>query len=272
MKLKRDIKSGSLILKQPNMRLTHCVCLIKNFVMRHVRLKQWMIDSRNSTKTVRKRDWQREEDDWWKKLSVGGNDVYAATLYVFLCVWCWVPVSVSSKSLHVFSCKTPLYLSQLKQPTLLCVPLSLSLYPAILSHQGLLSSGLICRSSSANLIGDRLSLAWRGDELPNPFGPLAWGSLPSALVQYCTLTQQPQPWRQAENWLWIQKHLWQSKWNQTHPMLIVLLVLNHATAPNTSLAELFHLNKTLRGSNNSTVGITPGLFFFFLNICLLILF
>lgn len=94
MKLKRDIKSGSLILKQTNMRLTHCVCLIKNFVMRHVGLKQWMIDSRNSTKTVRKRDQKREEDEWWrkmsvmkwKKLSVGGNDVYAATLYVFLCV------------------------------------------------------------------------------------------------------------------------------------------------------------------------------------------
>lgn len=266
MKLKRDIKSGSLILKQTNMRLTHYVCLIKNFVMRHVGLKQWMIDSRNSTKTVRKGDRQREEDEWWrkmsvmkwKKLSVGGNDVYAATLYVFLCVWCWVPVSVSSKTLHVFSCETPLYLSQLKQPTLLCVPLSLSLYPAILSHQGLLSSGLICRSSSANLIGDTLSLAWRGDELPNPFRPLAWGSLPSAVVQYCTLTQQlqPQPWTQAEHWLWIQKHLWQSKWNQTHPMLIVLLVLNHATAPNTSLAELFHLNMTLRGSNISTVGIT----------------
>lgn len=71
----------------------------------------------------------------------------------------------------------------------------LSLYPSILSHQGLLSGGPICRSSSANLIGDRLSLAWHGDELPNPFSPPARGSLCSALVQRRSLTQRLQPQR-----------------------------------------------------------------------------
>lgn len=63
--------------------------------MKHVGLKRWKIDSGSrGTRTVRKRDRQKEEDElWrktsvmkWKKLSVGGNNVYAATLCVFLCV------------------------------------------------------------------------------------------------------------------------------------------------------------------------------------------
>lgn len=81
----------------------------------------------------------------------------------FVCVFMCVaePLSLSSKGLPVFSGETPLSLSALTALPSLSASLSpaLSLYPPILSHQGLLSSGLICRSSSANLIGDRLSLA-----------------------------------------------------------------------------------------------------------------
>lgn len=110
----------------------------------------------------------------------------------------------------------------------------LSLYPSILSHQGLLSGGPICRSSSANLIGDRLSLAWHGDELPNPFSPPARGSLCSALVQCRALTQRLQPQRRPRLRPRIQRSvcddLRKKKKNQTHPTPAVLMGLNHAAA------------------------------------------
>lgn len=249
MKLERDSETGSLVIKQPNMRIINTLCV-------WLEIWRWSTLGSNGgrlTAAVAALGlWGREIDRrrkmncgerrvWWSGKSwVSEGTMCTLPLCVCFYVCCWA-LSLSSKGLPVFSGETPLSLSALTALPSLSASLSpaLSLYPPILSHQGLLSSGLICRSSSANLIGDRLSLAWHGDELPNPFSPLAWGSFPSALVQYCTLTQQPQPQTQAQHWLWIQR-------NQMHPMLTVLMVLNHATTPNASLADLFHLDMTQR--------------------------
>lgn len=167
---------------------------------------------------VRRRDRQREKDErWWKtsvmkwnKLSVGGMCVHCHLCTCFVCVCVCEPSSLGVlrvclfSQARLYSCSSltaialSLSVSHTHSLSVLFVCLSsslLSLYPSILSHQGLLSGGPICRSSSGNLIGDRLSLAWHGDELPNPFSPPARGSLCSALVQRRSLTQRLQPQR-----------------------------------------------------------------------------
>lgn len=64
-------------------------------MMKHAGLKLRRIDSSSDgAQTVRRRDRQREEDErWrktsvmkWKKLSVGGNDVYTTTFVRVLSV------------------------------------------------------------------------------------------------------------------------------------------------------------------------------------------
>lgn len=180
-------------------------------MMKHVGLKLGRIDSSGGgAQTVSRRDRRREGDERWRKTSVmkwkkrvlEGTMCALPLLCVFLCVCVCEPLSLWVLRVRLLS-QARLFSISLSPPPLtlsfffVCLSLTPSLYPPILSHQGLLSSGPICRSPSANLIGDRLSLAWHGDELPNPFSPPARGSLPSALVQYCALTQQLQPQRQA---------------------------------------------------------------------------
>lgn len=146
------------------------------------------------------RDWQQqwaaEGGRWIGKMDSCDEVKKCEGMMWMLCVFCVLCVLLSS-CLCWFPGFTCFPKWDSLSPTLSASLLFLfsaflsSLSSPVLSHQGLSSSGLICRSSSANLIGDRLSLAWHGDELPNPFSPSCLRLAPLD-VQRCTLMLQLQ--------------------------------------------------------------------------------
>lgn len=176
---------------------------------------------------------------WWSE-KVRGNDVDAATC-VCVCVCVAELLSLLVPRVHLFS-QVGLSPSPTLSASLLflfCAFLS-PLSSPVPSHQGLSSTGLICRSSSANLIGDRLSLAWHGDELPNPFSPSCLGLAPLD-VQRCALMQLQQLQRQARH-------------SKTHPAPTVLMLLHLATTAKASLAKPVPVNSKLQtGTKINTV-------------------
>lgn len=92
---------------------------------------------------------------------------------VCVCVRCWGIVSVSRDGSPVFpgGLSVLLFSSFPSLPSLSLLSLfSCPVPPGLVEPVGPLR-----RSSSANLIGDRLPLAWHGDELPNPFSPSCSG-------------------------------------------------------------------------------------------------
>lgn len=113
-------------------------------MMKHVGLKLRRIDSsRGSAQTVGRRDRQREEDErWkktsvmkWKKPSVRGNNVYAATcMWECFGVFLWAPVSDFQGFACFFKRGSSLSLSALTASTSLPLSRSLSSLSASLSR------------------------------------------------------------------------------------------------------------------------------------------